>query len=126
VAEASLEQEAALVAEALNLLVVLAVPRLYESWRMQAPPAVLHTALCTRVLALEAFCAGARGSPDADRFREASPKVQALAESVSRAPPESLSEPGWSTLARECLGALGFEAPPGGWESFEGWSADSE
>ena len=37
------------------------------------------------------------------------------------APPESLSESNWAPQARECLGALGFEAPTGEWEAFEGW-----
>lgn len=120
-ADASWEQEAALVAEALNLLTVLAAPRLYGRWCMQAPPAALHLALKTRLAVLAAFCGGARGSPDAERFREASPKVQALADSVSGALPEKLLESIWATEARECLEALGFQAPPEGWETFEGW-----
>jgi hypothetical protein len=111
-----------LVAEALNLLVVLAVPRLYARWCAQAQPAELRAALDARVVVLAAFCSSARGSLDAERFREATPKVRALAESVASTPPESLSEPGWAPQARECLEALGFETPPGGWESFEGWS----
>jgi len=125
VAESSWEQRAALVAEALNLLVVLAVPRLYAQWCMQAPEPELRAALDARVAMLAAFCADAKGSPDAKRFREAAPKVQALAQAVASAPPENLSELRWETQARECLEALGFEAPPGGWESFEGWPIGS-
>ncbi len=120
-AETSWEQEATLVAEALNLLAVMASPRLYARWCTQASPAALHSALTARVVTLAAFCSGARGSPDAERFREAAPKVQALADSVTGAPPESLAEPGWAAQARECLEALGFQAPPEGWEAFEGW-----
>ncbi len=125
-AETSWEQEATLVAEALNLLAVLASPRLYARWCTQAPPAALRLALNARVVALAAFCKGARGSPDAERFREAAPKVQALADSVIEAPLESLSEPSWAPQARECLEALGFQAPPEGWEAFEGWPVGSE
>jgi hypothetical protein len=121
VAEASWEQKAALVAEALNLMVVLAVPRLYAQWCLQAPQAELRAVLDARVAMLAAFCADARGSPDAKRFRDAAPMVQALAESVAKTLPESLSESGWTSQARECLQALGFEEPLGGWESFEGW-----
>jgi hypothetical protein len=121
VAESSWGQKAGLVAEAINLLVVLAVPRLYAQWRMQAPQAEMRAALDARVAMLVAFCTDARGSPDADRFRAAAPKVQALAESIARTLSESLSESGWAIQARECLEALGFEEPSGGWESFEGW-----
>lgn len=124
-AETSWEQEAALVAEALNLLAVLSAPRLYARWCMQAPPAALRLALNAHMVALADFCRGARGSPDAERFREAYPKVQALADSVTGAPPERLSEPGWATQARECLEALGFQEPPEGWEAFEGWPVGS-
>lgn len=101
-------------AEALNLLVVLAVPRLYAQWCTQAPSAELRTALDARVAVLAAFCAGAKGSPDAERFRQAAPTVRALAESVAQTPPEHLSESGWAPQARECLEALGLEAPSGG------------
>jgi hypothetical protein len=126
VAEVSWEQEAAKVAEALNLLTVLAAPRLYARWCTQAPPAELRTVLQSRMAALSAFCARAWGSPDAERFRSAAPKVQTLVESLAGAPPGSLMEPGWNAQARECLGALGVPVPPGGWEAFEGWSASSE
>jgi hypothetical protein len=114
------------VAGALNLLVVLAVPRLYAQWCTQAPPAELRAALDARVAMLAAFCADAEGSPDAQRYREATPKVQALAEAVARAPLEGLLDSGWAPQARECLEALAFEAPPGGWETFEGWPVGSE
>jgi hypothetical protein len=114
------------VAEALNLLAVLAAPRLYARWCTQAPPSELHTALQSRMAALAAFCAKAWGSPDAERFRSAAPKVQALVESLAGAPPGSLMEPGWNAQARECLGALGVPTPPEGWESFEGWPVGSE
>lgn len=123
-AESSWEQKAGLVAEALNLLVVLAVPRLYAQWRMQAPQAELRAVLDARMAILVAFCTEAKGSPDAERFRAAAPTVQSLAESVARTLPENISESGWATQARECLQALGFEAPSGGWESFEGWPVD--
>lgn len=76
--------------------------------------------------ALSVFCAKAWGSPDAERFRSAAPKVQTLADSLAAAPPGSLMELEWNAQARECLGALGVPAPPGGWEAFEGWSASSE
>ncbi len=122
-AETSWEQEAVLVAEALNLLVVLASPRLYARWCTQAQPAELLLALNTRIVALVAFCRGARGSPDAERFRDATSKVQALADSVTGAPPEKLPETGWAIQARECLEALGFQTPPEGWDAFEGYPA---
>jgi hypothetical protein len=121
VPESSWEQEAALVAEALNLLAVLAAPRLYARWCTQAQPAALRQALDARLAALADFCESARGSPDAERFREAAPKVQALADSVTGAPPERLLETTWAALARECLEALGFQEPPEGWEAFEGY-----
>ncbi|XXF78359.1 hypothetical protein P2318_00965 [Myxococcaceae bacterium GXIMD 01537] len=115
------EQEAAQVTEALNLLTVLAAPRLYTRWSKEAQPEVLHATLGTRLEALATFCAGARGSPDAERFRNAAPKVRALADIVIGAPPERLLEAGWTSQARECLEALGLSTPPEGWESFEGW-----
>jgi hypothetical protein len=121
VAESAWEQKAGLVAEALNLLAVLAAPRLYARWRMRATPAELRTALEARMAALAAFCASATGSPDAERFRKAAPQVLALAEGIASAPSESLSDREWGPLARECLKVLGFEAPPDGWETFEGW-----
>lgn len=124
-AETAWEKEATLVAEALNLLAVLASPPLYARWCTQAPPAALRSALNARVVTLAAFCRGARGSPDAERFREAAPKVQALADSVIGAPPESLSEPSWAPQARECLEALGFQEPPEGWEAFDGYPVGS-
>jgi|GEM_PF-4418322 len=109
-----------MVAEAINLLSVMAAPRLYDRWCVQAPPSELRMALNTRVVALAAFCANAQGSPDAERFRAAAPQVQALADSVTGAPADSLLEPGWVHQARECLDALGFPPPPGGWDAFEG------
>jgi len=121
----SWEQEAALVAEALNLMAVLAAPRLHAQWCKQAPPVELRAALDVRMMALATFCSGAWGSPDAERFREAAPKVQALADSVTQAPPESIADPTWTSQARECLEALGFQAPSEGWDSFEGWPVDS-
>ena len=125
-AEISWEQEATLVVEALNLLTVLAAPRLYARWCPQAPAEELRTVLQSRMAALSAFCAKAWGSPDAERFRSATPKVQALAESLAGAPPGSLMEPGWTVLARECLDAMGVPVPPEGWEAFEGWRAGGE
>src|SRR5690348_4261018 len=121
VSEPSWEQQAEQVAEALNLLVVLAVPRLYAQWCAQAPQAELRAVLDARLARLSAFCAAASGSKDAARFRGAAPKVQALAESVARAAPDTLPESGWVTQARQCLAALGLEPPPGGWEFFKGW-----
>ncbi|WP_147468391.1 hypothetical protein [Corallococcus interemptor] len=120
-AETSWEQQAALVAEALNLLTVLAAPRLYAGWSTQAPPAALREALDTRLLALAAFCEQASGSPDAERFRAAAPQVRALADKVLRMPSGSLSTTDWLHPSRECLDALGFHAPPEGWDAFEGW-----
>jgi hypothetical protein len=125
VAESAWEQKAALVAEALNLLAVLAAPRLYSRWCTRAAPAELRTALETRMAALAAFCTSAEGSPDAERFRKAAPQVQALAEAIASAPRERFSDQDWEPLARECLDVLGFEAPPGGWETFEGWPDSS-
>ncbi|RKH08110.1 hypothetical protein D7V97_20435 [Corallococcus sp. CA053C] len=120
-AEVSWEQGATWVVEALNLLTVVAAPRLYERWCTQAPAEELRTVLQSRMAALAAFCAKAWGSPDAERFRAATPKVQALAESLAGAPPGSLTEPGWNAQARECLDAMGVPVPPEGWEAFEGW-----
>ncbi|MBE4750069.1 hypothetical protein G4177_18040 [Corallococcus sp. ZKHCc1 1396] len=125
-AEISWEQDAAFVTEALNLLTVLAAPRLYARWCTQAPAEELRTVLQSRMAALAAFCAKAWGSPDAERFRSAAPEVRTLAESLAGAPSESLMDPGWNIQARDCLGALGFPAPPEGWDAFEGWRVDGE
>ena len=122
-AEDSWEQEAALVVEALNLLTVLAAPRLFERWCTQAPAEELRTVLQSRMAALSVFCAKAWGSPDAERFRSAAPKVRTLADSLAAAPPGNLMDLGWNAQARECLGALGVPVPPGGWEAFEGLRA---
>lgn len=119
--ETSWEQQAALVAEALNLLAVLAAPRLYARWSTQAPPSALREALDARMLALAAFCEHATGSPDAERFRAAAPQVRALADKVIRATSDSLSGTDWMLPSRQCLDALGFHAPPEGWDAFEGW-----
>lgn len=86
VAEIPGEKKAALVAEALNLLAVLAAPRIYARWRTQAPPAELHTALQARMEALASLCAEAWGSPVAELFRSAVPKVQTLVESLAGTP----------------------------------------
>ena len=157
--EASWEQQAALVAEALNLLAVVASPRLYARWCTQAPAAELRAALEARLTVRhpiervilagkqrrgfgigravmdgdepdrvtfgQDFCRAAQGSPDAERFRAATPQVQALAEAVTGAPPEKLAEPRWTLRARECLEALGFPAPPEGWDAFEGGPVDN-
>ncbi len=125
-AEDSWAQEATLVVEALNLLTVLAAPRLYARWCTQAPAEELRTVLQSRMAALSAFCAKAWGSPDAERFRSAAPKVQSLADSLADAPPGNLMDPGWNAQARECLDALGVPVPPGGWEDFEGRSVGSK
>lgn len=124
-AETSWEQKAAQVAEAINLLAVLAAPRLCARWCTQASSAELRLVLTDRMSALAAFCREAQGSPDADRFRAAVPTVQALADAVTGAPPGSISEPSWAIQARECLKALGFQSPPEGWDAFEGWPASS-
>ena len=125
-AEVSWEQEATLVVEALNLLTVLAAPRLYARWCTQASAEELRTVLQSRMAALSAFCAKAWGSPDAERFRAAAPKVQTLAESLAGAHLGILMDLGWNAQAREGLGALGVPVPPGGWEAFEGVPASSE
>lgn len=118
--------EAASVAEALNLLGVVAAPRLRTKWCAQATASELHTALLDRLTALAAFCERAWGSTDADRFRAAAPKVRGFADAVARAAPSGgLFEPLWTSLAQECWAALGFPVPPEGWESFEGWSTPS-
>jgi hypothetical protein len=108
------------VAGALNLLGVLAAPRLFSRWCAQATSSEPHAALRTRMEALATFCEGAWGSADAERFRSAAPRVRAFADTVARADPTRLFEPAWSSMARECLDALGLPAPPGGWEAFEG------
>ncbi|GMT99218.1 hypothetical protein KH5H1_33370 [Corallococcus caeni] len=125
-AEDSWARDAARVAEALNLLTVLAVPRLFERWCTQAPAEELRTVLQSRMAALSAFCEKAWGSPDAERFRSAAPRVRMLAESLAAAPSGSLMDSGWNAQARECLDALGVPVPPGGWEGFQGVSADGE
>ena len=112
--------------EALNLLTVLAAPRLYARWCTQAPVEDLRTVLQSRMAALSAFCAKAWGSPDAERFRAAAPTVRTLAASLAGAPRGSLMEPGWSAQARECLDAMGVPVPPEGWDVFEGWRSGSE
>ncbi|MFP2895558.1 hypothetical protein [Corallococcus sp. 4LFB] len=112
-------------AEALNLLTVLASPRLFERWCTQAPAEELRTVLQSRMAALSAFCAKAWGSPDAERFRTASPRVQSFAESLVAAPSGHLMDSGWNAQARECLDALGVPVPPGGWEAFEGLPVSS-
>jgi hypothetical protein len=111
--ESSWEQKAALVAEALNLVAVLAAPRLYAQWRMQVTPAELRTALEARMAVLTAFCASAGGSLDAERFKKAAPQVQALAEAIASAPRESLldqewmiSGAGWARRDRHCFNCL--------------------
>lgn len=109
--------------EALNLLTVLAAPRLYERWCTQAPAEELRTVLQSRMEALAAYCAKAWGSPDAERFRGAAPRVQSLAVSLSAG---SLVNASWNAQARECLDALGVPTPPGGWEAFEGLPTHSE
>ncbi|NPC50735.1 hypothetical protein D7X99_07940 [Corallococcus sp. AB032C] len=119
-AEDSWDQDATRVVEALNLLTVLAAPRLYERWSTQVPAVELRTVLQSRMAALAAFCEKAWGSPAADRFRSAAPKVRALAESLAAAPTGHLMDLSWNAQARECLDALGVQAPPGGWETFEG------
>ncbi|NOK11437.1 hypothetical protein [Corallococcus exercitus] len=113
-------------AEALNLLTVLAAPRLYEQWCTQAPAEELHTVLQSRMEALSVFCAKAWGSPDAERFRAAAPRVRMLAESLAAAPSGNLMNPVWNAQARECLDAMGVPAPPGGWEAFEGLPPQEE
>lgn len=120
-AETSWEQEAALVAEALNLLTVLAAPRLYARWSTQASPTTLREALDARLLSLAAFCEQATGSPDAERFRAAAPQVRALADSVVHVPSDNLKGADWMRRSRQCLDALGFQTPPEGWDAFEGW-----
>ena len=121
VAEEAFVQEAAKVAEALNLLYVLAAPRLYSQWCTQASPSELHSVLSSRLETLAAFCEKTWGSADAERFRNAAPRVRAFAEMVARAEPTRPFEPAWTSLARECLEALGIAEPPGGWAAFEGW-----
>ncbi|NOK17867.1 hypothetical protein [Corallococcus carmarthensis] len=113
-------------AEALNLLTVLAAPRLYARWRIQAPAEEMRTVLQSRMEALSSFCAKAWGSPDAERFRAAAPTVRKLGESIAAAPPSTLMDAGWNAQARECLDALGVPVPPGGWEAFEGLPPSSE
>ncbi|RKG68926.1 hypothetical protein D7W79_33600 [Corallococcus exercitus] len=112
--------------EALNLLTVLAAPRLFEQWRTQAPAEELRTVLQSRMAALADSCAKAWGSPDAERFRSAAARVRRLADSLATAPTGDLKNPGWSAQARECLDAMGVQAPPGGWEAFEGLPPQGE
>ncbi|MBZ4374708.1 hypothetical protein [Corallococcus sp. AS-1-6] len=111
--------------EALNLLTVLAAPRLYERWCTQAPAEELRAVLQSRMEALSDYCAKAWGSPDADLFRTAAPRVKQLAESLAAAPSGNLVESAWNIKARECLDVLGIPTPPGGWEVFEGLSTQS-
>ncbi|MGE6759129.1 hypothetical protein ACQKGO_14000 [Corallococcus interemptor] len=125
-AEDSWEQEATRVVEALNLLIVLAAPRLFERWCTQAPAEELRAVLQSRMAALADYCAKAWGSPDAERFRGAEPRVRMLAESLAAAPSGSPMNPGWNAQARECLDALGVPAPPGGWEAFEGLPSNTD
>ncbi|WP_147470081.1 hypothetical protein [Corallococcus sp. AB049A] len=125
-AEDSWDHEATRVVEALNLLTVLAAPRLYEWWCTQAPEEELRAVLQSRMAALSAYCAKAWGSPDADRFRAAAPRVNALAALLGATPSGNLMNPGWNAQARECLDALGVQAPPGGWEAFEGFPTPGE
>ncbi|GMU05674.1 hypothetical protein ASNO1_19270 [Corallococcus caeni] len=106
--------------EALNLLTVLAAPRLFEQWCTQAPSEELRTVLQSRVAALADYCVKAWGSPDAELFRSAAPRVRTLAESLAAAPSGNLMNPVWNAQARECLDAMGVPAPPGGWEAFDG------
>lgn len=108
-------------AEALNLLTVLAAPRLYAQWCTQAPPTALREALDARLLSLAAFCEQAKGSADAERFRAAASQVRALADNVLQTPSDSLPGTAWMHPSRQCLEALGFHAPPEGWDTFEGW-----
>lgn len=119
--EEAFVREASEVAEALNLLGILAAPRLYSKWCVQTAASDLHAVLSSRMETLAAFCEKAWGSADAERFRNAAPQMRAFAEAVARAEPTQMAVTVWTIKARECLEALGFAEPPGGWDAFEGW-----
>jgi len=125
VTDATAMKKASEVAEALNLLGIVAAPLLLARWNAQAAPADLHAVLTARLGALAGFCEHATGSPDAERFRTAAPRVRAFAEEVAGASPAHFPLPSWTLLARECFEALGFPAPPSGWDAFEGWTTVS-
>jgi hypothetical protein len=118
--------EVAKVAEAFNLLGILAAPRLRELWCAQAPNEALYATLQSRMETFAEFCAKSWGSPDADLYRSAAPLVRSFAEALADAPLKRIKDPRWESQARECLSALGIEEPPGGWESFEGWPTDEK
>jgi hypothetical protein len=111
------------VAQTVNLLPIIASPRLYERWRAEAPPAELRKVLLAGLVELrkasESWKA-AEGEGAMLNFERARVQIRAFLEVVSTTQPGDPLDPAWSEHARGCLSAMGLPEPKGGWEGFEG------
>jgi hypothetical protein len=111
------------VVQAINLLPIIASPRLYERWKMEAPPVELHKVLLAGLSGLRKASESwkpAQGEGAVISFERAKSQIQAFWEAVSATQPGDPLEPAWSEHARACLSALGLPEPEGGWEHFQG------
>lgn len=114
------------ISECMNLLFLFAAPRVYATYRWSSPTKLTPEAADASLLRFIQTAAGIkeRGSADSSDVAQvvkAALIVEQLRKGITRASFEEALPAPLVESSRRALDELGFPAPAGGWDDFEGF-----
>jgi hypothetical protein len=117
-AQGSPAELAAAVAEAMNMLGVVASSPAFVRMRQELPSRDVRRALLDGLGSLLQFISRLRnGSSGGDQFIQAEPALQEMERRVTQWQPDEQQVHALTEQARVCLSAMGIKTPPGGWDA---------
>ena len=117
-AQGSPAELAAAVAEAMNMLGVVASSPAFVRMRQELPSRDVRRALLESLGSLLQFISRLRkGSSGGDQFIQAEPTLQEMERRVTQWQPDEQQVHELTEQARVCLSAMGINPPPGGWDA---------
>jgi len=114
------------ISECMNLLFLFAAPRVYATYRWSSPTKLTPKDADDCLLRFIQTAAGIKErSPkvtgDVEQVVKAALIVEQVRKSIPRSRFDEALPPASVELSRQALAALGFPAPKGGWDEFEGF-----
>jgi len=117
-AQSSPAELAAAVAEAMNMLGVVASSPAFVRMRQELPSRDVRRALLESLGSLLQFISRLRnGSSGGDQFIQAEPALQEMERQVTQWQPDEQQVHELTEQARVCLSAMGINPPSGGWDA---------
>jgi hypothetical protein len=117
-AQGSPAELVAAVAEAMNMLGVVAASPAFARMRQELAPQDVRRALLDSLESLLQFISRLRnGSSGGEQFIQAEPAIQEMERRVKQWQPDEQQVRELTEQARMCLSAMGIKTPPGGWDA---------